>query len=193
MEGDSKKTKLVRGILAAKGQCPVESSGGMGPGEAGSCRAGEADAEQGPASRSLQQALPSSEPRCRTVAAWNFINKQHMQMATSRFLFLPQVCVAVQDEVLPKAAVCCKLCWVPSAQLAVLLSRQSPAEEQILCFSGLSNVRSRGLCWSRSMCEGELAPALPQSTTAVLTYSCQSWAEGTPRNSSGSSGLRYKG
>lgn len=71
-------------------------------------------------------------------------------MATSRFLLLPQVCVAVQDELLPRAAVCCKhpspqqLCWVPSPQLTVLPSRQSPAEVQILCFSGLSNVGSRG-------------------------------------------------
>lgn len=51
--------------------------------------------------------------------------------------------MAVQDEVLPEAAVCCELCWVPSAQLTVLLSRQSPAEVQILWFSALSNVRSR--------------------------------------------------
>lgn len=140
-----------------------------------------------------ERSAPSSEPRCRTVAAWNFINKQHTQMATSRFLFLPQLCVAEQDEMIPKAAVCCKLCWVPSPQLAVLLSRQSPAEVQILWFSALSNVRSRGLGWSRSVCERELAPVLSQSTMAMLMYSCQSWAEGTLRNSSESSGLRCKG
>lgn len=66
-------------------------------------------------------------------------------MATSRFLFLPQVCVAVQDEMLlPKAAVCWKLCWVPSAQLIVLLSRQNLAEVQILFFSALSKIRNGG-------------------------------------------------
>lgn len=108
-------------------------------------------------------------------------------MATSRFLFLLQVCVAVQDdEMLPEAAVCWELCWVPSARLTVLLSRQSPAEGQILWFSALSNVRRRiGL---EQVCVGEgAAPVLPHM--AMLRYSCQSWAEGTLRNSSGSSGL----
>lgn len=43
------------------------------------------------------------------------------------------------------------------------------------------------------MSERELAPVLPQSAMAMLMYSCQSWAEGTLRNSRESSGLRYKG
>lgn len=67
---DTPGEKLVRGILAAKGQCPVENCrGNRVLGKLAAPGLERQMLNRPVRERSLQQALPSSEPRCRTVAA----------------------------------------------------------------------------------------------------------------------------